>query len=649
MHEEEHVAIPRFSAPTAQDKNDVAAANAMIDSYNKYSAVGTLDPSTSIAGFDPSALQRIDVLLARIKNSLTDPSIEDELRITHAEVKKEYRRLNEMFPTAGGNMAIIATQASMVTKIENRQPPSAAAWQAQTAERVEEKSKWILFTGKTIIPRPKEYQTIDQMLAKLQQAKYIFAHSKKEDADYIRYHRALQLTYDTVLACMKNPQIPFLHHHIDELEKLQERISAAQYDLVQESEYLKAHYQGINQIVLAWQNISDSELNIYHDNMFGGLNDRDFGSVSIEHIGGAFWSVYLMTAEPAGSEIAVRAIVREVDVSIIDSNQNSIAAVEALTKIGANKHLAQSYYLAPAALYDAATAKVNAYVQIAEYFPRGNLAERAITFTGTVEERQTSALHYLGNLLEIISDCKKSGVFFSDVKPGNLLLDSTDHLVIADIKSLVCVQEQQQTMDIRLLQETSGYLAPERFEPGTMIQTSAQVNIDHSASYMIGAAIYEYAVGNSPDTLVAAQTRNTQNAQPFDFTQPVFQGTKGQLLKEVIAGLICTNPAERMALENAQFYIRNNILPSRLYGDAMGATTFQVFHTITPATASQNSTAPLTKETQRVDKQSTGVYNRETKKPASAAPSSASPQPMKNNHIDERHPEPHKMSRSTRT
>jgi eukaryotic-like serine/threonine-protein kinase len=122
---------------------------------------------------------------------------------------------------------------------------------------------------------------------------------------------------------------------------------------------------------------------------------------------------------------------------------------------------------------------------VMEYLPGGTLAER---LTGPVEPAR--ALAWLADAAEALDVAHRHGVVHRDVKPANLLFDSSDRIQVVDFGIARLVDETLGMTAPGTILGTAGYLAPE--------QASGRETTAASDRYALAVVAYELLTGRRP-------------------------------------------------------------------------------------------------------------------------------------------------------
>jgi serine/threonine protein kinase len=128
---------------------------------------------------------------------------------------------------------------------------------------------------------------------------------------------------------------------------------------------------------------------------------------------------------------------------------------------------------------------------VMEYLPGGSLADRLLE--GRVSRAQ--AFVWLEQAARALDNAHAHGVVHRDVKPGNLLIDASGNLSVADF-GIARADGLESHTQTGVVLGTAGYLAPER--------TRGERATAASDRYALAVVAYELLAGSRPDTTRSA-------------------------------------------------------------------------------------------------------------------------------------------------
>ncbi|MFJ1267106.1 hypothetical protein ACD661_00885 [Legionella lytica] len=163
---------------------------------------------------------------------------------------------------------------------------------------------------------------------------------------------------------------------------------------------------------------------------------------------------------------------------------------------------------------------------------RSNLTTKTelLKSTGQIFEQMA------GTLLNI----QEAGCMFPDAKITNWLVDASGKVQLADTKSFLFTDANQQYREGLPGNKYCGMLRTSGFTPPEL--NDATMSADAVHAYILGKNLYYYASG---------KLGQGDDAADFKFDSVGFEGPVGKEYKEIIQGLVRPEPQERMKVREA--------------------------------------------------------------------------------------------------
>jgi serine/threonine protein kinase len=140
-------------------------------------------------------------------------------------------------------------------------------------------------------------------------------------------------------------------------------------------------------------------------------------------------------------------------------------------------------------IYDVFEEHGTAYY-VMEYLDRGSLAEM-VKQRGRLTE--TDALRYIRQIADALSYIHERKMNHLDVKPGNILIDETDHVVLIDFGLSKRYDDEGNQTSTTPVGISHGYAPFEQYRKGGVGTFSPATDI-----YSLGATLYKLVTGETP-------------------------------------------------------------------------------------------------------------------------------------------------------
>lgn len=173
------------------------------------------------------------------------------------------------------------------------------------------------------------------------------------------------------------------------------------------------------------------------------------------------------------------------------------------------------------------------FMEYSEYFENGNLKDYFEQLRLQKQKKLiTSAdfdkmiLIYAKKMVDFFTAINQKNIWYTDLKPSNILLNNNDELVISDIKGL--------TISLNTMVHSSRTNTSQQYFQSTVFVRN-QIDLELLQCQTLGTTLYQLATGHLPEQL-EMNTGMWKNI--YNFKQPVFEGVTGVFLKHLISHLI---------------------------------------------------------------------------------------------------------------
>lgn len=169
------------------------------------------------------------------------------------------------------------------------------------------------------------------------------------------------------------------------------------------------------------------------------------------------------------------------------------------------------------------------YIECNEYYKFGNLADLFQKLHQKTDKNYTEinlkVIYYFQKCLELYGQLNKRQIWYTDLKPSNLLLNDQGQLVVSDIKGLVV--SDQNLIKSSKTNTTATYFQSSAYE-GNL------VNLERLQRQTLANSIYQMMTNKMPEFVKKdLYIRECK----YDFDQPCFQNAEGEFLKMMIIQL----------------------------------------------------------------------------------------------------------------
>lgn len=185
---------------------------------------------------------------------------------------------------------------------------------------------------------------------------------------------------------------------------------------------------------------------------------------------------------------------------------------------------------------------------VTEYCNQGNINEHRKKLNDMPTKIKTAGIIF-EKMADIFINIQNSNCMFPDAKASNWLVRGNAQLSLADTKSFVFTDKNGQYNSELESNKYTTILGTEDFTPPEL--GDSPISADAVHAYIMGKNLYNY-LSNSQ--------AKSHDGQSLDFTKPAFQTPTGQEYKQIIEGLVKTNPNERMKVREAldRLFMINN-------------------------------------------------------------------------------------------
>ncbi|KTD64107.1 protein kinase family protein [Legionella spiritensis] len=191
------------------------------------------------------------------------------------------------------------------------------------------------------------------------------------------------------------------------------------------------------------------------------------------------------------------------------------------------------------------------YMEFTEYFERGSIEAFFKNLHGKlnndagmdIEDIQNMSLFYYKELLEFYRKINQHNVWYTDLKPSNVLLSKEGALRISDAKGLLLSSEKMvpicQTNTTQEYHQTSAY-------------HKNLLNLEILQRQNLACTLYQMLTNEIPEQVFDEESIARCWTTDFNFEHPCFTGSKGEELRTIIEELY--NPDIRPFAEYLQTF-----------------------------------------------------------------------------------------------
>ena len=171
------------------------------------------------------------------------------------------------------------------------------------------------------------------------------------------------------------------------------------------------------------------------------------------------------------------------------------------------------------------------YMEYSKFYPNGNLQDHFGNLRDqkengvlTDEEFNKILLGYAKKLILFFITINEHHIWYTDLKPSNILLDGND-IAISDIKGLI--QSRQSNVESNKTNTSQIYYQ-------STVYNNKQINLELLQSQTLATTLYQLACGRLPKQKLS-EISHWENV--YNFKQPIFSTEHGHFFKELIIRL----------------------------------------------------------------------------------------------------------------
>ncbi|MFJ1268362.1 hypothetical protein ACD661_07320 [Legionella lytica] len=190
------------------------------------------------------------------------------------------------------------------------------------------------------------------------------------------------------------------------------------------------------------------------------------------------------------------------------------------------------------------------YLEYSEYYASGNLQQHFDTLRHrkdlkyiTTADVDKELFGYAKKLVEFFIAVNEKQIWYTDLKPGNILLNNEQDIVISDIKGLIASSE---------LEVPSNRTSTSQAYFQSNVFNKNQINLHMLQCQTLATTLYELACGEPPTQF---PTSNGGWRNIYNFNQTVFRNEQGKELQQLIKDLLSKDPP---SMEEALEFIHRN-------------------------------------------------------------------------------------------
>jgi hypothetical protein len=202
------------------------------------------------------------------------------------------------------------------------------------------------------------------------------------------------------------------------------------------------------------------------------------------------------------------------------------------------KKLVGDRLIAPRRFQKSSQNNVGFSLSVIDYFPSGSLNKSYERSVFTNPERYKQCSKNIRKMIIGFQGLQEHGILFPDAKVTNWMIGDDGKLIIADIKSLLTLEQIRASKQEVLLLKTERYIPPEILDK---LRPDQNINIENVHAFILGANLYDYLTGNEPPPKL------TEDA----FKKPIFKDIIGKQYQALIVNLTQADPSSRMSLNDA--------------------------------------------------------------------------------------------------
>ncbi|MDR3503481.1 MAG: hypothetical protein P4L79_12970 [Legionella sp.] len=177
------------------------------------------------------------------------------------------------------------------------------------------------------------------------------------------------------------------------------------------------------------------------------------------------------------------------------------------------------------------------YLEYSEFYASGNLQQHFDTLRHRKDQKYITTADidkelfgYAKKLVEFFIAVNEKQIWYTDLKPGNVLLNNERGIVISDIKGLIASSE---------LEVPSNRTSTSQAYFQSNVFNKNQINLKMLQCQTLATTLYELACGEPP---MQFPTSNGGWRNIYNFNQPVFHSEQGKELRQLIKDLLSKEP-----------------------------------------------------------------------------------------------------------
>lgn len=169
------------------------------------------------------------------------------------------------------------------------------------------------------------------------------------------------------------------------------------------------------------------------------------------------------------------------------------------------------------------------YIECGPYYERGSLEHlfKSLHAKNNKNGPDVTLLTilYAQKMIQLLIELNNHDVWYTDLKPGNILLTDNEHIAISDIKGLVLSPNKK-------ISRNRVSLTPAYFQ--SSVFDKKEVNLERLQRQTLASTLYELLCNKLPTPAI---THQPDWKNEYDFTQPCFKSPEGKFLKKFIREL----------------------------------------------------------------------------------------------------------------
>lgn len=173
------------------------------------------------------------------------------------------------------------------------------------------------------------------------------------------------------------------------------------------------------------------------------------------------------------------------------------------------------------------------YLEYSDYYPKGNLENYFRRLhndpSTTLEEIQNDAFEIAIQITDFYQQIAIEGIWYTDLKPSNLLLSEDNGIRLSDVKGLL--KSKQRKVPIHLTNTTKNYISSSVFDKNN------QIDLLSVQRKTFAASLYQLLCNKLPKQQMIPSDSSFEWRLKFDFNQSVFQNDMGEFYKDLIRKL----------------------------------------------------------------------------------------------------------------